>query len=82
MLLVKNPFALYVVKPPVCAADEPPPPPGRPPLYTSVLPLQVGEASNIEYRSVSGIDAYIPLVRVRELTDPLLGMDVNDLPSK
>lgn len=43
---------------------------------------QVGEASNIEYRSVSGIDAYVPLLNVRELTDPLLAMDVNDLPSK
>eukprot|EP00752_Nemacystus_decipiens_P004462 g4075.t1 len=41
----------------------------------------VGEASNIEYRSVSGIDAYVPLINVRELTDPLLAMDVNDLPN-
>lgn len=43
---------------------------------------QVGEASDIKYRSVSGIDAYIPLIHVNELTDPLLGMDVNDLPRK
>jgi len=43
---------------------------------------QVGEASDIEYRSVSGIDAYIPLIQVNELTEPLLGIDVNDLPSK
>lgn len=34
------------------------------------------------YRSVSGIDAYVPLINVRELTDPLLAMDVNDLPNK
>lgn len=46
------------------------------------LRRQVGEASDIEYRSVSGIDAYVPLINVRELTDPLLAMDVNDLPSK
>lgn len=43
---------------------------------------QVGEASTIGYRSVSGIDAYVPLIHVRELTDPLLGIDVHDLPSK
>ncbi|CAM9754098.1 unnamed protein product [Scytosiphon promiscuus] len=41
----------------------------------------VGEASKIGYRSVSGIDAYVPLIHVRELTDPLLGIDVHDLPS-
>ena len=53
-------------------------------LHIIFCPLwrQVGEASDIEYRSVSGIDAYVPLINVRELTDPLLGMDVNDLPSK
>ncbi|CAM9490348.1 unnamed protein product [Pylaiella littoralis] len=40
----------------------------------------VGKASDIKYRTVSGIDAYVPLIYVRQLTDPLLGMDVNDLP--
>lgn len=43
---------------------------------------QVGKASDIKYRTVSGIDAYVPLIYVRQLTDPLLGMDVNDLPRK
>lgn len=52
-------------------------------LFLFISPRrQVGEASNVEYRSVSGIDAYVPLINVRELTDPLLAMDVNDLPSK
>lgn len=44
--------------------------------------LQVGKATDIGYRSVSGIDAYVPLIYVKQLTDPLLAMDVNDLPSK
>lgn len=50
--------------------------------FSMSLWRQIGEASDVEYRSVSGIDAYVPLINVRELTDPLLAMDVNDLPSK
>eukprot|EP00752_Nemacystus_decipiens_P002303 g2179.t1 len=41
---------------------------------------EVGKASNIAYRSVRGISAYVPMLYVRELTDPLLAIGVKDLP--
>lgn len=46
------------------------------------LGMQVGKASNVTYRSVSGISAYVPLIYVRELTDPLLAINVKELPRK
>ncbi|CAM9629055.1 unnamed protein product [Scytosiphon promiscuus] len=41
---------------------------------------EVGKASDVAYRSVSGISAYVPLIFVRELTDPLLAINVKELP--
>lgn len=43
---------------------------------------QVGDAADTNYRQVKGIDAYVPLICVSELTDPLLAIDVHDLPEK
>ena len=43
---------------------------------------QVGEPSKLAYRSVRGISAYVPLIYVRQLTDPLLAIDVKSLPVK
>lgn len=44
--------------------------------------LKVGDPVKTRYRDVPGIDAYIPAVAVRELTYPLLAIDVDDLPQK
>lgn len=49
---------------------------------TLFLWVQVGEASDTKYRSVTGIDMYVPLIRVKALTDPLLAIDVTEFPTE
>lgn len=58
------------------------PPPPAVSLDLLCFDGKVGIASTLGYRDVKGIDAYIPLINVPELTDPLLAIDVNDLPEK
>lgn len=43
-------------------------------------PEEVGEATQIPYRTVAGIEAYIPMVLTPKLVDPLLALDVSLIP--
>jgi hypothetical protein len=42
--------------------------------------VEVGAATNIAYRDVSGIAAFVPLIHPNELPDPLMAVDVSLIP--
>lgn len=42
---------------------------------------EVGDATDIEFRSLIATEAYVPLIRSKHFSDPLLACDVSNMPS-